>query len=92
MGVGGGDFENGLITQSLFFVLRPATAPAPRQENVRREFSLDFDGIEGDDHHNDVSVPQLETNEALEDLISAPVQKPYTKLVCFLCIKKQFLC
>lgn len=58
---------------------RPATAPAPRQENVRREFSLDIDGIEGDYQHNDVSVPQLETNDALEELISAPVHKPYTK-------------
>ena len=58
---------------------RPATAPGPRQENVRREFSLDIDGIEGDDQHNDVSVPQLENNDALEELISAPVHKPYTK-------------
>lgn len=72
-----------LITKLGAFVLsvydRPATAPGPRQENVRREFSLDIDGIEGDDQHNDVSVPQLENNDALEELISAPVHKPYTK-------------
>nr|XP_058951305.1 cytoskeleton-associated protein 5-like isoform X2 [Pocillopora verrucosa] len=58
---------------------RPATAPAQRQENVRREFSLDIDGIEGDDVHHDVTVPTLEANDALDDLISAPVKKPYTK-------------
>ena len=71
------------ITKLGAFVLpvydRPASAPGPRQENVRREFSLDIDGIEGDDQHNDVSVPQLENNDALEELISAPVHKPYTK-------------
>ena len=66
-----------LISDICWF--RPTTAPAPRQENIRREFSLDIDGIEGDDHHGDVSVPQLEANEALDDLISAPVHKPYTK-------------
>ncbi|XP_022781710.1 cytoskeleton-associated protein 5-like [Stylophora pistillata] len=60
-------------------VARPATAPAQRQENVRREFSLDIDGIEGDDLHHVVTVPTLEANEALDDLISAPVHKPYTK-------------
>lgn len=62
-----------------FLVCRPATAPAQRQENVRREFSLDIDGIEGDDVHHDVTVPTLEANDALDDLISAPVKKPYTK-------------
>ena len=61
-----------------FCVNRPVTAPAPRQENIHREFSLDMDGIEGDELH-DVAVPTLETNEALDDLISAPVHKPYTK-------------
>lgn len=59
---------------------RPVTAPAPRQsDNIRREFSLDIDGIEGDDLHHEVAVPTLETNEALDDLISAPVHKPHTK-------------
>ena len=64
---------------ALWFVFRPVTTSGLRQDNIRREFSLDIDGIEGDDHHSDVSVPQLEANEALEDLISAPVHKPYTK-------------
>ena len=73
-----GFLETNLCNQCCF-VFRPVTAPAQRQENIRREFSLDIDGIEGDDHHNDVPVPQLETNEALDDLISAPVHKPYTK-------------
>ena len=70
-------------SSSLCFAYRPATAPAPRQENIRREFSLDIDGIEGDYHYSEVSVLQLETNEALDDLISAPIQKPFTKWVCF---------
>ena len=70
-------------SSSLRFAYRPATAPAPRQENIRREFSLDIDGIEGDYHYSEVSVLQLETNEALDDLISAPIQKPFTKWVCF---------
>ncbi|XP_078348745.1 cytoskeleton-associated protein 5-like isoform X2 [Oculina patagonica] len=60
-------------------VARPVTAPAQRQNDIHREFSLDIDGIEGDDHHHEVAVPTLETNEALDDLISAPVHKPYTK-------------
>ncbi|KAJ7391009.1 hypothetical protein OS493_021029 [Desmophyllum pertusum] len=60
-------------------IARPVTAPGQRQDNIRREFSLDIDGIEGDDLHHDVDVPTLETNEALDDLISAPVHKPYTK-------------
>ena len=64
------------------FVYRPVTAPASRQsDNIRREFSLDIDGIEGDDLHHEVAVPTLETNEALDDLISAPVHKPHTKWV-----------
>lgn len=62
-----------------FYVHRPVTAPAQRQDNIHREFSLDIDGIEGDDLHHDVAVPTLETNEALDDLISAPVHKPHTK-------------
>ena len=31
--------------------------------------------------HHDVTVPTLEANDALDDLISAPVKKPYTKWV-----------
>lgn len=68
------------FTFRYIFVFRPVTAPAPRQsDNIRREFSLDIDGIEGDDLHHEVAVPTLETNEALDDLISAPVHKPHTK-------------
>ena len=68
------------FTSQYIFVDRPVTAPAARQsDNIRREFSLDIDGIEGDDLHHEVAVPTLETNEALEDLISAPVHKPHTK-------------
>lgn len=64
-----------------FLVYRPVTAPAQRQDNVHREFSLDIDGIEGDDVHHDLTVPTLEEHEGLDDLISAPVHKPYTKYV-----------
>ena len=72
----------GSFTSQYIFVYRPVTAPAPRQsDNIRREFSLDIDGIEGDDLHHEVAVPTLETNEALDDLISAPVHKPHTKWV-----------
>lgn len=68
------------FTSQYIFVYRPVTAPAPKQsDNIRREFSLDIDGIEGDDLHHEVAVPTLETNEALDDLISAPVHKPHTK-------------
>ena len=57
-------------------ICRPATG---RSEDVCREFSLDIEGIECDETNRDVAVPKLESNEALDDLISEPVHKPFTK-------------
>ncbi|EDO43210.1 predicted protein [Nematostella vectensis] len=61
-------------------VARPATAPAlKRDDNIKREFALDYDTIEGGSSEADVFVPNLVSHESVEDLISEPIQRPTTK-------------
>lgn len=55
-----------------------------KNENITREFQIDYDAIETD-HDHDFALPSLVSHDetSVDELISKPIQRPTTKYVLF---------
>ena len=68
------------VLDSGFSLHRPVTAPSRKQENVRREFALDFDTIEDGNVGEDVGgMPSLVSHDGYEEVINEPVNTPQAR-------------